>query len=99
MINGNLLPTNTGDWNFRVQFSHTDEQINDYVDQRTRVDAFDLLDARVGWSSPDGTWDIALWGQNLTDDDYISHSYVIGPGVIGVWGAPRTFGLTANYSF
>ncbi|MEM9529733.1 MAG: TonB-dependent receptor [Pseudomonadota bacterium] len=98
MANYNL-PTQTGDWDFRVQFSHTDEQINDYIDQRTRVDAFDLLDARVAWTSTDETWEVVLWGQNLTDDDYISHSYVIGPGVIGVWGAPRTFGLTVNYGF
>ncbi len=93
------MPTDNGDWNFRLQFSHTDDQINDYIDQRTRVEEFSLLDARIGWTSPSGTWDVALWGQNLTDDDYISHSYVIGPGVIGVWGAPRTYGLTVNYGF
>lgn len=84
----------TGNFEFNTSLSHTDEQLNDYIDQRTRIDAFTLLDARAEWQSTDEKWTLRLWGKNLTGDDYISHSYVIGPGVIGVWGAPRTYGLS-----
>ena len=97
LLNYNL-PMDTGNWDFRVEFSHVDEQINDYLNQNTVIQEHDLLDARVAWTSPDEEWEVAVWGKNITDDDYISHSYVIGPGVIGVWGAPATYGVTVNWN-
>lgn len=83
--------------NLRADYAHTDEQINDYLNQDTIIDEFDLFDARLSWSSPSQNWTVAAWGKNLTDEEYISHSYVIGPGVIGVWGHPRTYGLSVTY--
>ena len=91
-------PLSSGDLDFRLALSHTDEQLNDYIDRRTVIEEQDLLDARVAWVSRDMQWEVALWGKNLSDEEYVSHSYVIGPGVIGVWGAPRTFGLTVNWT-
>ncbi|MBI1186218.1 MAG: TonB-dependent receptor [Alphaproteobacteria bacterium] len=29
-----------------------------------------VINARVGWESPGGRWRVALWGQNLTDEEY-----------------------------
>ena len=92
------VPVAAGDLDLRLAWSHTDEQINDYIDQRTIIEERDLIDARIGWMSMDGQWELALWGKNLSDEEYVSHSYVIGPGVIGVWGAPRTYGLTLNWT-
>ena len=88
-----------GDISASVTLSHEDEARRDYVDDRIKVDERDLLDARLAWTSTDGSMELALWGKNLTEEDYISHMYVIGPGGIGVWGAPRTFGLTGTLSF
>ncbi len=93
-----MLPTNHGTYDFRIELSHVDRQITDYLDQRTRIDEHDLIDARLAWTSTNENLEIALWGKNLAEEDYISHSYVIGPGVIGVWGAPRTYGVTATWS-
>ncbi|MEM8496834.1 MAG: TonB-dependent receptor [Pseudomonadota bacterium] len=93
-----MLPTNHGTYDFRIELSHMDRQITDYLDQRTRIDEHDLIDARFAWTSTNENLEIALWGKNLAEEDYISHSYVIGPGVIGVWGAPRTYGVTATWS-
>lgn len=92
------LPTDNGNWDFRLEYSHTDEQRTDFVDPRIIQDEFELFDARVGWTSSDETWEVALWAKNLLDEDYISHMYVIGPGGIGVWGEPRTYGLNVTYS-
>lgn len=92
------LPAANGAWDFSVEFSHVDEQITDYVFPGTVIQEQDLLDARVGWTSSNEQWDISLWGKNLTDEAYISHSYVIGPGVIGVWGAPITYGVTVTWN-
>jgi len=86
-----------GNWAFHLEFSHVDEQLNDYLFTATVIDEQDLWDARVGWISNSGAWEVALWGKNLTDEGYFAHTYVIGPGVIGVWGPPRTFGITATW--
>jgi len=91
------LPTNVGDVDFHLEFSYVDEQLNDYLFTATVIDEQNLLDARVGWTSNSGTWRVSLWGKNLTNEAYFAHTYVIGPGVIGVWGPPRTYGVTATW--
>ncbi|MBB6520487.1 TonB-dependent receptor [Pseudoteredinibacter isoporae] len=92
------VPMESGAMDFRLEYSYSDEQRGDYIDDRITLDAYELWDARAAWTSADEQWEVALWGKNLMDEDYISHQYVIGPGGIGVWGAPRTYGLTVNYS-
>jgi outer membrane receptor protein involved in Fe transport len=32
-----------------------------------------LLDARLGVGSPDGRWEVAVFGKNLTDEDYLAN--------------------------
>ena len=91
------LPTDVGSFDFHLEFSHVDEQLNDYLFTATVIDEQDLLDARIGWTSNSGAWQVSLWGKNLTDEAYFAHTYVIGPGVIGVWGPPRTYGITATW--
>jgi iron complex outermembrane receptor protein len=94
------LPTGSGEFGFRMQFAHIDEQHNDYVTRDvTIVEETDLLDASITWVSPQGRYQMLLWGKNLTDEGYIAHSYRIGPGTVGVWGAPLTVGLTGTLVF
>lgn len=94
------LPTQSGEYDFRLQFSHTDEQHFDFPTfEDTISDEHDLLDARISWRSSDDKYSLALWGQNITDEEYVAHSYRIGPGSIGVWGAPVTYGVTATVNF
>ena len=92
-----FLPTSIGSWNFHLEFSHVDEQLNDYLFTATVIEEQDLLDARIGWTSTDGQWEVALWGKNLTNEGYFAHTYVIGPGVIGVWGPPKTYGVSTTW--
>lgn len=94
------LPTSSGSYDFRVQFSHTDEQHFDFPTfEETISDEHDLVDARIAWTSPSEKYNLALWGKNLGEEEYVTHTYRIGPGSIGVWGAPRTVGLTATVKF
>jgi iron complex outermembrane recepter protein len=92
------VETSVGFVDFNLSFSHADEQLNDYINQNTTIDAYDLVGSRLSWTSPNEEWEVALWGKNLTDKDYFSHTYVIGPGVIGSWAAPRTYGLSVNWN-
>ncbi len=94
------LPTESGGgYDLRIGYSTSDDQHQDYPDQRITSDEHQLLEVRLGWVSPSEDWEVAFWGKNLTEEDYISHQYVIGPGGIGVWGPPRTFGLSAYWNF
>ncbi len=93
------MSTSYGDFNFRLSFSHIDEHWRSYTDERIKIDSADLWEGRIGWASANNGWEASLWAKNLTDEDYISHLYVIGPGGIGVWGPPRTVGVTVNKNF
>jgi len=95
-----VLPAASGDYEFRAQFAHVDNQFNDYPTlTETIIEDADLLDASVGWTSQQGTYRVLLWGKNLTDERYVSHSYRIGPGSIGVWSDPLTVGVTGTVNF
>ena len=85
---------------FRGQYSYTDDSHNDYgTSEFTITEAAKLLDASVKWVSAEGQYEVILWGKNLTDERYIRHSYRIGPGSIGVWSDPRTYGVTGTVHF
>ncbi len=94
------MSNDVGSWNFRAQFSHTDDQHVDYPSYtETIIEDADLLDASVSWTSNDAKYQLVLWGKNLTDEVYIKHSYRIGPGSIGVWSDPLTVGVTGTVNF
>ncbi len=93
------IPLSSGaNIDFRIDYSYVDEQLNDYIQQKTVIEEASLWDARASWTSADNSWNIAVWGKNLTDEEWISHSYVIGPGVIGVYAPPVTYGVTVGWS-
>ncbi len=60
------------------------------------------LSARVTWFSPDGDWTAALWGTNLTDEEYIIGGGALvesnGSGGI-VANPPRMYGAEVQYRF
>jgi iron complex outermembrane receptor protein len=58
-------------------------------------DAYWFLDGRVSYRRSDQSWELALWGTNLGDEEYLVG--VVGLGVFGYnlqsWGEPRTWGI------
>ena len=89
------LQNSLGDLNFNASLSHTSDSHNDFATaDRTISEAKTLLDGKASWTTESGTYKVSLWGKNLTNEDYVAHSYAIGPGTIGIWGAPRTYGAT-----
>ena len=60
----------------------------------------DQLNARLTYVSPNGNWDIGAWAKNITDTvwvtDTLTDPVALGWGV-WVYGAPRSFGVTANW--
>ncbi len=94
------LNNGNGSLNFNANLTHTDQSHNDFATAaQTLNEAKTLLNTNVTWTSANDSYKISLWAKNLLDKNYVAHSYFIGPGTIGVWGAPRTYGLTGTFSF
>lgn len=69
-------------------------------------EAYELYNARLGYST--GSWELALWGRNLTDEDYAvrafgsfgnnpRNGYITEPYF--QFGEPRMVGISGSYSF
>lgn len=68
--------------------------------EKTRQDAVGLLSASVTWTSSDQTWDVMLWGKNLTDELQLS-SLIVDPTQITseFYMPPRTYGVSVSKSW
>ncbi len=60
----------------------------------------DIFSAQASWTSADEAWEVALWGENLTDKAEVA---IVGPSALGTqphvtYSAPRTFGMTVTYN-
>jgi len=62
-----------------------------------REAGYTLFDARVGYEV--GDLMVALWGKNLTKQDYRTYARVFGGLDQAVWGEPRTYGVELRYRF
>jgi len=64
-------------------------------------DGYGLLTARVAFVPASGSWDVALSGENLTDEEYaVARTDIgLGTGPSISQGMPRTYMLTANIYF
>jgi iron complex outermembrane receptor protein len=62
--------------------------------------AFSLYNASIGYEAPGGHWQVALWGKNLSDQNYVinvglnSNNHITAP-----IGLPRTFGARITYNY
>ncbi|MDZ7669313.1 MAG: TonB-dependent receptor [Gammaproteobacteria bacterium] len=55
---------------------------------------YGLANAKVAWSSLEGTYTVEAFVRNLTDEEYYTYQNTLGPDWgYGVWGKPRTAGV------
>lgn len=82
-----------------------DQYFTQFNRDNVAQNAYGTVNARVGFRGRDNRWALTLWGDNLTDKEYFStvlESGVAAPGTVvpqAVLGAPRTYGLSAQYNF
>ena len=75
--------------------THTDGRFQESTGAN---DAYGLLSGRITYTTPDGNWDVAIHGTNLTNQFYRmgGFSAVLGGLDMGVVGRPREIGITAR---
>jgi iron complex outermembrane receptor protein len=94
-----FIPMDSGaQVNANLNYRFTDDQRGE-LEPWAIQPKFDLLDARITWTNSDDTFNVSLWGKNLTDEEHITHIYAIASSVVAVYGDPRTFGISASYRF
>lgn len=65
-----------------------------------RLDSYDLFSARLGWTRDGGAFGITLWGENLSDELYLTNRVrdFIGTQAVS-FGEPRTYGVEIKAAF
>jgi iron complex outermembrane receptor protein len=104
LANGANLTVN-GNYGWR------DEYVRDAAHQRILIDengnyimepAYGILNSRVTYEPSDAKWSLALWGTNLTDEQYVNGGFdarQVWGYDFAVIGRPREVGLSANVRF
>ncbi len=87
----------------RVQWAYTDGRHFGALQNPTSFQrGFNRIDARLSYDFIDDRATVALWGTNLTDEEYISFAEDL-VGVFGItsqgWAAPRSWGAELSYRF
>jgi iron complex outermembrane receptor protein len=88
---------------WRVDYAWVDDQFNDVQNFREAMTpAHDNVNARLSYSRGD-RWQLALYGKNLTDEEYISNAFWVQGGqgslIFIVPNEPREIGLSLRVSF
>lgn len=64
-----------------------------------RIDAYTLVDARLGARDADDRWNAQLWVRNLFNQYYITNANYLGEFAYRLAGRPRTYGVSLGYRF
>lgn len=85
--------------NLTGSYNYSDDQRGDLPSYAVQPE-FALVDFRAGWTNAGETLEITAWMKNVLDEAYVSHIYTIAGGnVTGIYGDPRTFGISGTYHF
>jgi iron complex outermembrane receptor protein len=89
----------------QVDYTWRDDVV---IDPRSAVpdvltqDSFGLLNGRIEYTFADTGLSLALWGKNLTDEEYVATATDFSGNIghtSGVIGRPRSVGLTVGFDF
>jgi iron complex outermembrane receptor protein len=64
--------------------------------------SYTVANARIAYGAEDGRWEVAVFGDNLTDEEYRVYAFdssLFAGVVAGVYGKPRTYGLAVSWRF
>ena len=64
--------------------------------------SYTVANARIGYATENGRWEVAAFVNNLTEEEYRVYAFdssLFSGVVAGVYGKPRTYGVTASWRF
>jgi iron complex outermembrane receptor protein len=67
-----------------------------FNDPVARMPSYELIDARLGYRTADGRFEISAGGRNLADEEYVYTAAVVDGGTLWM-GEPRTWAITLRY--
>jgi iron complex outermembrane receptor protein len=92
-----------GEITFRADYFYKGEYFQDTINtEAIKEDGYSLVNARVSWLSPDERWNVAAFGTNIFDAEYIENggSALDSFGTAElVPGRPAEWGLTLGFRF
>jgi iron complex outermembrane receptor protein len=91
-------PTSVGRVQLSGNYFYTSEVPLMPANQRSQ-DAYGLLSLRASWTTLNDDWTLSVYGNNVTDEEYLVFS---GAGFLGnnrIHGAPATWGAQVEYRF
>lgn len=87
----------------RVDVTHQDFEYTNVLNAATNIlPAYTLVNARIGWVSPDKNWEVAGTVTNLTDKAYLTATfdlYASAGFVYGTVGRPREYSISIKRKF
>ncbi|MCZ6589042.1 MAG: TonB-dependent receptor, partial [Alphaproteobacteria bacterium] len=91
-----------GDIAWQVAVTYTDSRFHNYRNfDAQNMDSYTLVDTRLSWVSADGRWDIAIFGNNVFDEEYKIGGFDLAT-LCGcaeeAWGRPAWWGIQARFS-
>jgi iron complex outermembrane receptor protein len=93
-----FLPTDQGTLMLTGNWAHSDSywMVNngDIVSP-----AYDMFNANLAYTLPNGQWDVSLWGNNLSDAKYYITAGELNYAREVALAPPRTFGITVAFHF
>ena len=61
--------------------------------------SYGLLSARIAFSPADERFSIGVFGNNLTDETYLTQVLPFSGAILQTYGTPRTYGVEASFKF
>ena len=95
-------PVALDNWNFilMTDYRWIDDRFLEATNQLfEKADDYWVVNMRAALASQDGTWEIAVFGKNLFDEEYLTYVNNIGFFKLDIYGETRTFGASVRYSF
>lgn len=67
--------------------------------ERYKEEGYQLLSLRAEWTDPSEVYTFAVYGDNLTDEEYRTQVLPQFYGPLVTWGSPRTYGVSIAANF
>ena len=98
-------PMGSGEGYGRVSYSYTDDiKTMNLTPSVGDQEAYGVLNASLAYSMQNSRWRFALNGHNLTDEKFLQAGYDFGAAInyisqLGFYGAPRTYSISATFTY